>query len=138
MATIAATSCNTIAGARLLLHKSPAAAGKSLYTSAAPVTGLPALTTARIVCSAAKKTDDRKFVPNLAASITAAATLVASHPAVALVDDRLSGEGTGLSLGLSNPLLAWILLGVSALIWSLYFTYSSTLPKSDDESGLSL
>ncbi|KAK8913642.1 hypothetical protein KSP39_PZI023493 [Platanthera zijinensis] len=61
----------------------------------------------------------------------------ATGPALALVDERLSTEGTGLSLGLSNNLLGWILLGVFGLIWALYFVYTSTL-EEDEESGLSL
>ncbi|KAJ6392082.1 hypothetical protein OIU77_025943 [Salix suchowensis] len=56
---------------------------------------------------------------------------------LALVDERLSTEGTGLPFGLSNNLLVWILLGVFSLIWSLYFVYTSSLDE-DDDSGLSL
>ncbi|KAJ6337011.1 hypothetical protein OIU76_006805, partial [Salix suchowensis] len=33
-----------------------------------------------------------------------------SSPALALVDERMSTEGTGLPFGLSNNLLVWILL----------------------------
>ena len=40
--------------------------------------------------------------------------------ALALADERMSIEGTGLNLGISNNLLGWILLGVFGLIWSLY------------------
>uniref|UniRef100_A0A0E0DTN8 PSII 6.1 kDa protein n=1 Tax=Oryza meridionalis TaxID=40149 RepID=A0A0E0DTN8_9ORYZ len=48
----------------------------------------------------------------------AAMTASSSAPAaMALVDERMSTEGTGLSLGLSNNLLGWILLGVFGLIW---------------------
>ncbi|KHN32325.1 Photosystem II reaction center W protein, chloroplastic [Glycine soja] len=60
-----------------------------------------------------------------------------SGPAMALVDERLSTEGTGLPFGLSNNLLGWILFGVFGLIWTLYFVYTSTL-EEDEESGLSL
>lgn len=68
-----------------------------------------------------------------------AATLAAtmSSPAIALVDERLSTEGTGLPFGLSNNLLGWILLGVFGLIWANYIVYTSTLDE-DDDSGLSL
>ncbi|CAL4947180.1 unnamed protein product [Urochloa decumbens] len=73
------------------------------------------------------------------ASLLAAAGAVAASagPALALVDERMSTEGTGLSLGLSNNLLGWILLGVFGLIWSLYTVYTSDLDE-DEESGLSL
>ena len=72
-----------------------------------------------------------------ASLLAAAAVMGASNPVLALVDERMSTEGTGLSLGLSNNLLAWILLGVFGLIWALFFVYTSTL-EEDEESGLSL
>ena len=72
-----------------------------------------------------------------AALLSAACVMGASSPVLALVDERMSTEGTGLSLGISNNLLTWILVGVFALIWALYFVYTSTL-EEDDESGLSL
>ncbi|ONK70823.1 uncharacterized protein A4U43_C04F1900 [Asparagus officinalis] len=72
-----------------------------------------------------------------ASLLAAASAMSVSSPVLALVDERMSTEGTGLSLGVSNNLLGWILLGVFALIWSLYFVYTSTL-EEDEESGLSL
>jgi photosystem II PsbW protein len=104
--------------------------------------GLPALRMPKIVCSAEKeeatKTEEVNGLPQLAAAVTSAATMAYAHPGFALVDERLSTEGTGLGLGLSNAKLTWILVGVTALIWALYFAYSSTLPKGDDDSGLDL
>ncbi|GLT73316.1 hypothetical protein SLA2020_451840 [Shorea laevis] len=49
------------------------------------------------------------MVASLAAAAWAATTITAG-PAMALVDERLSTEGTGLPFGLSNNLLGWILL----------------------------
>lgn len=72
-----------------------------------------------------------------ASLLAAASAMTAASPAMALVDERMSTEGTGLSLGLSNNLLGWILLGVFGLIWSLYTVYTSTLDE-DEDSGLSL
>lgn len=69
--------------------------------------------------------------------MAAAMAATVSSPAMALVDERLSTEGTGLPFGLSNNLLGWILLGVFGLIWANYFIYTSTLDE-DEESGLSL
>lgn len=63
--------------------------------------------------------------------------VMSSSPAMALVDERMSTEGTGLPFGLSNNLLGWILLGVFGLIWAIYFNYVSSLDE-DDDSGLSL
>lgn len=72
-----------------------------------------------------------------AALFAAASAATMSSPAMALVDERLSTEGTGLPFGLSNNLLGWILLGVFGLIWSFYIVYTSSLDE-DEESGLSL
>ncbi len=69
--------------------------------------------------------------------IAAACAATMSSPAMALVDERLSTDGTGLPFGLSNNLLGWILLGVFGLIWALYFVYTTGLDE-DEESGLSL
>ncbi|KAK3036868.1 hypothetical protein RJ639_031486 [Escallonia herrerae] len=52
----------------------------------------------------------------MGASLMAAAlAATVSSPAMALVDDRMSTEGTGLPFGLSNNLLGWILFGLLAL-----------------------
>ena len=72
-----------------------------------------------------------------ASFLAAACAATMSSPAMALVDERLSTEGTGLPFGLSNNLLVWILVGVFGLIWAFYFAYTSTL-EEDEESGLSL
>lgn len=113
------------------------AASSSAFRGAS-VNGLPALRMSRLVCSAEKKSVTN--LPQLAASGASFAAFAATNPgaALALVDERLSTEGTGLGLGLSNPKLAWILVGVTTLVWALFFVYSSGLPEGDDDSGLSL
>ncbi|CAL4902353.1 unnamed protein product [Urochloa decumbens] len=102
--------------------------------------GLPQLRARadKVRCGACSKQQDGKApaVP-AGASLLAAASAMTTSPALALVDERMSTEGTGLSLGLSNNLLGWILLGVFGLIWSLYTVYTSTLDE-DEDSGLSL
>ncbi|KAJ0981588.1 hypothetical protein J5N97_009843 [Dioscorea zingiberensis] len=105
----------------------------------APVLGLPQIRmkgTGRVrCCSSETKPVGR---PGMGASLLAAAGVMSvSNPVLALVDERMSTEGTGLSLGVSNNLLGWILLGVFGIIWSLFFVYTSTL-EEDEESGLSL
>ncbi|XP_022946133.1 photosystem II reaction center W protein, chloroplastic-like [Cucurbita moschata] len=82
------------------------------------------------------KRSEERMVSGTVATV-AMATMAAAGPAVALVDERLSTEGTGLPFGLSNNLLGWILVGMFGLIWSLYFVYASSLDEGDD-SGLSL
>ncbi|CAK9215174.1 unnamed protein product [Sphagnum jensenii] len=108
------------------------------------------LHTPRIVCSSTAERKDiaeksldqgttgKAGFSQLVAAMSTASALTAAHPALALVDERLSTEGTGLGLGLSNSKLTWILVGVTTLIWVLYFIYSTGLPEGDDDSGLSL
>ncbi len=112
--------------------------------------GLPVLHMPRIVCSSTAERKDiaeksldqgttcKAGFSQLVAAMSTASALTAAHPALALVDERLSTEGTGLGLGLSNSKLTWILVGVTTLIWVLYFIYSTGLPEGDDDSGLSL
>ncbi|XP_062080819.1 photosystem II reaction center W protein, chloroplastic [Humulus lupulus] len=115
-----------------LLHK------PSLGIQSSPVLALPALSKGgKVRCSMEKSSDgESNKKMGMGASLMAAAMAVSS-PAMALVDERLSTEGTGLPFGLSNNLLGWILLGVFGLIWANYFIYTSTL-EEDEESGLSL
>ncbi|XP_077248068.1 photosystem II reaction center W protein, chloroplastic-like [Tasmannia lanceolata] len=133
MASISATTpTSTIAGATLMRKGANG-------TSRPPVLGLPAMMMkGRVKCSAEEKPSASGGSVSMGASLMAAACAATiSSPALALVDERMSTEGTGLSLGLSTNLLGWILLGVFALIWSLFFVYTSTL-EEDEESGLSL
>ncbi|GMY20838.1 photosystem II reaction center W protein, chloroplastic-like [Fagus crenata] len=109
------------------------------------ILGMPRMVTrGRVRCSVGEKASlasgkgsmsNTSMVASLMA-VTSVVTTTAG-PAMALVDERMSTEGTGLPFGLSNNLLGWILLGVFGLIWTLYFIYASTL-EEDDDSGLSL
>ncbi|KAK8565340.1 hypothetical protein V6N13_020461 [Hibiscus sabdariffa] len=95
----------------------------------------------KVMCSMEKKGSAEGNVSTIGTSASllaaAAAAAMSSPPAMALVDERLSTEGTGLPFGLSNNLLGWILFGVFGLIWALYFVYTSSL-EEDEDSGLSL
>ncbi|MED6192588.1 hypothetical protein PIB30_011663 [Stylosanthes scabra] len=115
---------------------------RALGVSSSTVLGLPAMgKVGRVRCSMEEGkgcSDESKSKMGMGASLMAAAMAASmSSPAMALVDERLSTEGTGLPFGLSNNLLGWILLGVFGLIWALYFVYTSDL-EEDEESGLSL
>jgi photosystem II PsbW protein len=78
-----------------------------------------------------------------AISATILATTAPVLPALAIVDDRLNGDGTGLPLGINDGALG-IVLGVVPLgIFALYFTAGKQDSNiiaggKDDESGLSL
>ncbi|CAL5193707.1 unnamed protein product [Lathyrus oleraceus] len=136
MATIiAGTSTSSIIRTGLV-HKQPL--GVSFQT----VVGLPSMAkVGRVRCSFEGKPDVQESSSNIGmgTSLIAAisAATLSSPAAMALVDERMSTEGTGLPFGLSNNLLGWILFGVFGLIWSLYFIYASSL-EEDDDSGLSL
>ena len=68
------------------------------------------------------------------AVLSAAATSLASQalPALAVVDERLNGDGTGLIFGVNDESLGFILLLVPTLIFGLYYTcllYTSPSPR---------
>ncbi|KAJ0699110.1 putative photosystem II PsbW, class 2 [Helianthus annuus] len=96
----------------------------------------------KVQCSIGRETmkDNSLRLAMTSMSSLVATTVVAtmsSPMAMALVDERMSTEGTGLPFGLSNNLLGWILFGVFGLIWTLYFVYTGSLDE-DEDSGLSL
>ncbi|KAL8115151.1 photosystem II reaction center W protein, chloroplastic-like [Apium graveolens] len=131
MAAITACTSATLVTRASLVQKAP-------IGRASLVLGLPVMPrVGKVKCLMEEKTSsDLKM--GMGASLVVAATAAMSSPgAMALVDERLSTEGTGLPFGLSNNLLGWILLGMFGLIWSLYFVYTSGL-EEDEESGLSL
>lgn len=86
---------------------------------------------------AAEKEGNSNTGASILAALACGAMTISTPAAWALVDERLSTEGTGLPFGLSNNLLGWILFGVFGLIWSFYIIYASSL-EEDEESGLSL
>ncbi|KAJ9543319.1 hypothetical protein OSB04_023026 [Centaurea solstitialis] len=117
----------------------------SVTARATPIIGLPSMSrVGKVRCSLEAKpvvaSEDvapklRMGAPSLMGAAVAAT--MSSPAAMALVDDRMSTEGTGLPFGLSNNLLGWILFGVFGLIWTLYFVYTGGL-EEDEESGMSL
>ncbi|KAK7336819.1 hypothetical protein VNO77_17367 [Canavalia gladiata] len=135
MATIiSGTPTSSITGAGLV-HKPP------VGISSSTVLGVPAMAKVGIVrCSMEEKPSVQESSSNIgmgASMIAAVCAATMSSPAMALVDERMSTEGTGLPFGLSNNLLGWILLGIFGLTWAFYIVYTSTL-EEDEDSGLSL
>ena len=60
-------------------------------------------------------------------------------PALALVDDRMNGDGVGLPLGINDPALAIALASVATFVWSQYYLSQRDLGgDKGDDSGLSL
>ncbi len=141
MASITAgTPTSTLPGVRLMPN------GGTVGTSTA-ILGLPVMARkGRVTCSmkeqaggedGSMKMGTRTSSSSVMAAAACAAASMSSSAAMALVDDRMTTEGTGLPFGLSNNVLGWILFGVFGLIWALYFAYTSSL-EEDEESGLSL
>ncbi|KAA3468907.1 photosystem II reaction center W protein, chloroplastic-like [Gossypium australe] len=131
MATISATSSITIAAS---LSYKPS----SLKLTSPVAIGLPTMAKkGKVMCSMKEEEEKNSSCVGMSAASLLAAAVMSSSPAMALVDERMSTEGTGLPFGLSNNLLGWILFGVFGLIWALYFVYTSSL-EEDEESGLSL
>jgi photosystem II PsbW protein len=55
------------------------------------------------------------------------------------VDQRMNGDGVGLPLGVSDPALGWVILGVVTFVWTLYYTSSlGEFGDEGDDSGLGL
>ncbi|XP_057517601.1 photosystem II reaction center W protein, chloroplastic-like [Amaranthus tricolor] len=136
MASITASSSASLVARASLVHNS------RVSLSSSPILGLPAITKkGKVRCSIESKASSQESSSTKkgmgGSLLAAAAAATMSSPAMALVDERMSTEGTGLPFGLSNNLLGWILLGVFGLIWALYFVYVSGLDE-DEESGLSL
>ena len=76
----------------------------------------------------------RVALPALVASVSSFAA-----PALALVDDRMNGDGVGLPLGINDPALAIALASVATFVWSQYYLSQRDLGgDKGDDSGLSL
>ncbi|XP_021656803.2 photosystem II reaction center W protein, chloroplastic [Hevea brasiliensis] len=134
----------TITTTKLPTFLAPASFKKTTRIHSTPILGLPVMarTGCKVKCSLEEKKEARSkgISTSMVLSMMAAASAMATStagPATALVDERMSTEGTGLPFGLSNNLLVWILLGVFGLIWAFYSVYTSTL-EEDDDSALSL
>lgn len=110
-----------------------------VYSDSKHDAGLPPVAKmGKVRCSMEGKPQETESKLGMGASLTASTCSAAmSSPAMALVDERMSTEGTGLPFGLSNNLLGWIIFGIFGLIWTLYIIYASGL-EEDEDSGLSL
>eukprot|EP01025_Chloroclados_australasicus_P061389 TRINITY_DN80607_c0_g1_i1.p2 TRINITY_DN80607_c0_g1~~TRINITY_DN80607_c0_g1_i1.p2 ORF type:complete len:121 (+),score=19.31 TRINITY_DN80607_c0_g1_i1:94-456(+) len=93
------------------------------------------------VASVSKQTTSTQNVVKQTASaaLIAGPVLGATLPALAVVDERLNGDGVGYSLGINDPVLFWAILGAFSLVWILYFISQPDLGgDEDDQAGMSL
>jgi Photosystem II reaction centre W protein (PsbW) len=54
------------------------------------------------------------------------------------VDERMNGEGAGIPLGVNEPILGFVMLGVFTTVWILYALTAKSFGGQDEEDGLSL
>jgi photosystem II PsbW protein len=91
----------------------------------------------RVVRAQASK--NTSAVQKLVATAVALPALLASSPALAVVDDRLYGDGVGLPFGVNEPVLGWAMFGVFSLVWIVWYNSQKDFGDFDDEdSGLKL
>ncbi|XP_022959615.1 photosystem II reaction center W protein, chloroplastic-like isoform X1 [Cucurbita moschata] len=138
MAAVASASAAAVRSSLVQNRPLPAASPTTFLLAGLPALGKRGGVRCCVDGKANGEVENKSCNLGMGASLIAAACAATmSSPAMALVDERLSTEGTGLPFGLSNNLLGWILLGVFGFIWTFYIVYTSTL-EEDEESGLSL
>ena len=90
-----------------------------------------------LCCMAAKLLCDHPSSEHNTKHVACSDLCVSGSPSQ--VDDRLNGDGTGLPLGINDPALGFIFVGVCGTIWALYFNAQKDFGDfEDDESGLGL
>merc|ERR1711918_47353 len=52
--------------------------------------------------------------------------------------DRLAGEGTGKIVGINDPILGWVILGVFTTVWALYTVATKELGGQREEVVIDL
>eukprot|EP01023_Acetabularia_acetabulum_P062531 TRINITY_DN7710_c0_g1_i1.p1 TRINITY_DN7710_c0_g1~~TRINITY_DN7710_c0_g1_i1.p1 ORF type:complete len:121 (-),score=29.40 TRINITY_DN7710_c0_g1_i1:232-594(-) len=99
-------------------------------------------TTASTVVNASQhsKIQHKATIPkNLNAAIVSSPFIVGALPALAIVDERMNGDGVGFAFGFNEPVLFWTVFGVFSLIWGAYFVAQRDMGGDEDEdAGLSL
>lgn len=102
---------------------------------AAPAAARTSVRPLRVVCQAQKSS----VVKKAALAATTLPAMIAAHPAFALVDERLNGDGTGLPFGVNDGVLGWCIVGALGAVWALWFTSQKDLGSFEDpDEGLGL
>merc|ERR1719456_884672 len=58
--------------------------------------------------------------------------------ALALVDERMGGDGTGKALGINDGVLGWHMFGVFLLVWGLFYVSTKSMGSILRDEGLDL
>lgn len=69
------------------------------------------------------------------AGVLQLAALAFAQPSFALVEEAMWTEGVGKPLGITDPILGWIMLGVFLAIWALYAIDAKSLLNKDGEKS---
>merc|ERR1711998_185916 len=123
------TKMAAIASASVLGLPALAPRAVSKRSAVQKIAAAPVRTVAARKSVLVKASAERKAV----AAASTAASAFAATPSFALVDQRLNGDGVGLPLGVSDPVLFWVIAFVFTGIWALYYT--SSLQEFGDDSG---
>ena len=54
------------------------------------------------------------------------------------IDERMNGDGAGIPLGVNEPILGFVMLGVFTAVWVLYAVTAKDFGGQEEEDGLSL
>ncbi|KAG1660908.1 hypothetical protein FOA52_007948 [Chlamydomonas sp. UWO 241] len=92
-----------------------------------------------VVRVAAKASSPQDFAKKIALVASTLPAAMVAHPAFALVDERMNGDGTGLPFGINNGALGLAMIGVFGLIWSQWYAAQKDLGDFEDkDDGLKI
>merc|ERR1719440_1923174 len=100
----------------------------------APVSAISARKHCVVRASSASQSTSvtKKSVASVVALPLVGALSSFAAPALALVDDRMNGDGVGLPLGINDPALAIALASVATFVWSQYYLSQRDLGGDKD------
>lgn len=85
------------------------------------------------------KATPQEFAKKAALAASTLPAMLVSHPAFALVDERMNGDGTGRPLGINDGVLGWTMAGVFGLIWTSWYLSQRELGDFEDtDAGLKI
>lgn len=88
-----------------------------------------------VVCCAQKQNN---IYAKAAAAGVSLPALLAAHPALALVDERLATEGTGKIFGINDGAIFWNMLAIFSSVWAVYYLSQKDLGGDEEDGGMTL
>ncbi|KAF5842628.1 photosystem II reaction centre W protein-domain-containing protein [Dunaliella salina] len=103
------------------------------------VRGVAPLRPQRVMCKAQCSNKVAEVARRASAAAVTLPALMQAHPAFALVDDRMNGDGTGLPFGVNDGILGWVIAGTLGTIWAIYFVSQKDLGDFENpDDGLKI